>query len=223
MNIITLDPTELEPRQNYLLILGMVVPRPIAMISTISADGSLNLAPFSFFQAVSANPPGVIFSPTRDRHGQIKHSLRNVQESGEFVVAMVTEDMAEAMNLTSAEFPDGVSEFEQAGFTPTPSDIVKPRLVLESPVNLECRVHSIVEMSKKPLSGAIVIGEVVRMHIHLDVFDHEKMVIDRDKYDVISRLGGSSFGRIADSFEMPRPQFDDEGKVIPGSYFKREE
>lgn len=221
MNVITLNTQDLDPRQNYLLLLGIVIPRPIGFISTISQAGIPNLAPYSYFQAVSSNPPAVIFAPIRDREGRIKHSLRNVLETSEFVASMVTEEMAENMNLASAEFPDGVSEFEAAGFTPWPAHAIKPFLVGESPINLECKVVNILELSQQPLAGAVVVGEVVRIHIREDLYNAEKMQVEISKFRPIARLGGSEYGRLTDTFEMPRPQMTVDGKIIPDSFRKK--
>ena len=221
MSIITLNTEDLDHRQNHLLLLSIVVPRPIGLISTISKDGKANLAPYSFFQAISANPPAILFCPIRNRHAEPKDSHINAEQTGEFVAAVVTEEMAEPMNLASVEFPHGISEFEKAGFTAKPAEIVKPSLVGESPVNMECEVFKIVEMDNKPLSGAIVIGKVVRVHIREDMFDAEKNVVKEDGYNLISRLGGSGYAPIREIFEMSRPMLMPEGDPVKGSHLKK--
>ncbi len=222
MKIITIDPKELAPRQNYLLLLGIIIPRPIGLISTLSNENIPNLAPFSYFQALSANPPAALFCPTRNREGVEKDSLRNVKANGEFVACTVTEEMAERMNLASAEFPENVSEFEKSGFTKAESKVVKPFGVMESPVCMECRVANIFEFPPNPLSGAVVVGEILRYHISENVLDQENLLIKPERYKLISRLGGSAYGRVENPFEMPRPKLDQEGNVIPGSFTKIE-
>ena len=221
MEFHTLFPSELESRHIQQLLLAVVIPRPIGFISTISAGGEPNLAPFSYFQALSAAPPALMFSPNRDRSGRIKHSLRNVREVGEFVANSVSEEMAEAMNYASGEFPDGVSEFKKAGFTPLPSRVVKPFRVAESPVNMECRVIHLHELSDQPLGGTIVVGEIVAFHIREDLFDAENRLLRADRFHPLSRLGGISYAPIRDRFDMPRPKMTPEGEVVPGSHLKK--
>ncbi|MBT3233187.1 MAG: flavin reductase family protein [Calditrichaeota bacterium] len=205
MKHIVINPHDLEPREIHKLLLGIIIPRPIGLISTISAKSGPNLAPFSFFQAISANPPTLLFCPTRDRNGGIKHTHGNVIEIGEFVANVVTEKMATAMNISSGDFPENISEFESAGFTPLKSDKVKPFRVAESPVNLECRVIKIVEVSEEPLGGAVIIGEILRFHINEEVFDPENKMINPEKFDLISRLGGMAYAPIRERFDMSRP------------------
>lgn len=208
METITLNTEKQGLRQNASLIMQIVIPRPIALISTLAAGGVSNLAPFSYFQVVSANPLAVGFSATRDRHGGMKQSHANAFENKEFVAAVVTEEMAERMNITSAEFPAGVSEFEKAGFTKGDAEVVKPSLIMESPVNLECRVMKIVELSDAPMGGAFVIGRVVRIHFKAGVYNQDTNKIRPENYNLISRLGGSKYGTIRDQFEMLRPVLD---------------
>jgi flavin reductase (DIM6/NTAB) family NADH-FMN oxidoreductase RutF len=134
----------------------------------------------------------------------LKDTLRNVQAMREFVVNIVSEEIAEAMNLTAGDYAPEISEFEISGLTPVASDIVKPPRVLESPVNLECRVHDIIEVSTKPMGGSIVIGEVIRFHVQDSIIDKD-MFIDPDKLKPVARLGGPSYSRIRDRFDMLRP------------------
>ena len=198
---LAVDPTTAAPANIYKLLIGTVVPRPIAFVSTLSSDGVPNLAPFSFFNVICANPPVVSFAcgvrvPTKD-------TLANVRATGEFVVNIVTEEIAERMNLTSGEYEAAVNEFEVSGLTPVASECVRPPSVVESPVNMECRVLQIIDVSTKPLGGSLVIGEVVRFHI-----DHgliENFRIDPDKLRAIGRMGGSGYTRTRDRFEMVRP------------------
>jgi flavin reductase (DIM6/NTAB) family NADH-FMN oxidoreductase RutF len=201
-----------NPGQNaaadiYKLMVGVIVPRPIAFVSTLSAAGIRNLAPFSFFTGISANPPVICFSPMiRGSDGQKKDTLRNIEETGEFVVNVVSEDIAQQMNLCAPEYPPEVDEFEASSLTPIPSDLVKPPRVAESRVNMECRLHQIVHVSPKPLGGSLVMGEVLRFHIADALFADFK--IDPDLLQAIGRMGGPSYTRTRDRFDMVRPKYE---------------
>ncbi len=218
----TIVPESLSAPERHALMLSIVIPRPIGLISTISVDGLPNLAPFSYFQAVSAVPPLLLFCPNRNRFGRIKHSLINARDQREFVACMVTEEMAEAINYASGEFHDGVNEFEEAGFTPLASELVKPFRVAESPIQMECRVREVMEFSDKPLGGSIVIGEVVRFHISEELLRKSdgnlSQAVDHPEYQPISRLGGVAYGLLRKTFDMPRPKMTDDGKVVEGSH-----
>lgn len=198
------DPQREDYRNVYKLMVGVIVPRPIAFVSTISVDGRLNLAPFSFFTAISANPPVICFSPMIRGDNVCKDTLNNVRATHEFVVNVVSEDFKAQMNVCSGEYPAGVDEFEKSGLTPVASRLVKPPRVLESRVNLECRLVQIVDVSAKPLGGSIVLGEVVLFHVNDAIFDHFK--IDPDKLKPIGRMGGPTYTRTTDRFEMERPK-----------------
>jgi flavin reductase (DIM6/NTAB) family NADH-FMN oxidoreductase RutF len=195
------DPASTPSLAIYKLLIGSVVPRPIAFVSTVSTDGVFNLAPFSFFNVICAEPPTVCFStgfrvPSKD-------TLANVQATGEFVVNIVSEEIAEQMNLCSGEYPHGVSEFEISGLTPVPSDLVKPPYVGESHVNMECKLVQMVEVSTLPRGGTLIIGEVVRFHIAEAIVDNFR--VDPDKLRAIGRMGGNWYTRTRDRFEMIRP------------------
>lgn len=200
------DPAALPWKSVYKLLTGSVVPRPIAWVSTVDPDGAANLAPFSFFNAVASRPPIVAFTAsvrTTDR-GQ-KDTLRNVRSTGEFVVNIVTEPLAEAMNLTSTEFPPEVDEFQAAGLTAVPSAVVGAPRVAESPIHFECRVHQIVEVGSEPGGGALILGRVVHIHVDPSVLLGEDK-IDIQKLKPIGRLAGAGYCRTADTFEMVRPK-----------------
>jgi flavin reductase (DIM6/NTAB) family NADH-FMN oxidoreductase RutF len=185
-------------------MVGAIVPRPIAFVSSLSADGVRNLAPFSFFTAISANPPVICFSPlVRGTDGSLKDTLRNIRETGEFVVNIVSESFAPQMNICSAEYPREVDEFLKSGLTPVASEIVKPPRVKESMVNMECTLVQIIEISAKPLGGSLVIGEVRRFHVQDEVGDQFK--IDPDRLRAIGRMGGATYARTTDRFDMERP------------------
>ena len=201
----TIDPSEHDYRDIYKLMVGAIVPRPVAFVSTISPDGIRNLAPFSFFTGISANPPVICFSPMiRGSDGTRKDTLRNIEAVREFVVNLVSEEFAGQMNMCSAEFPPDVDEFEVSGLTPIASDLVKPPRVKESHINMECRLLQIVDVSAKPLGGSLVIGEVLRFHIDDALFDNYK--IDPDKLHAIGRMGGPTYTRTTDRFDMTRPK-----------------
>ena len=198
------NPVELSTVAIKKLMTGTIVPRPIAWISTINADGQPNLAPFSFFNAVCPQPPTLLFCPeVRSTDGKLKDTLRNILESGEFVVNVVTEELAEAMNATATEFPPEINEFELAGVTAVPSMLVKPPRVAESPVNFECKLTQIVEIGEGKGSGSVVIGEILYMHIRDDVLlpDHK---IDVRALKPVSKLAGPEFSHLGDIFDMLR-------------------
>ena len=200
-----INPAEHDYRDIYKLMVGVIVPRPIAFVSTISSDGTRNLAPFSFFTGISANPPVICFSPmVRASDGARKDTLRNIEAVREFVVNVVSEEFAEKMNICSAEFPPEVDEFEESGLTPIASDLVKPPRVQESHISMECRLMEIVEVSAKPLGGSLIIGEVLRFHVDDALIDGHK--IDPDKLHAIGRMGGPTYTRTTDLFDMVRPK-----------------
>jgi len=200
-----LNPSEHDVRNVYKLMVGVIVPRPIAFVSTISPEGIRNLAPFSFFTGISANPPTVCFSPViRSSDGNRKDTLNNIEATGEFVINVVSEEIAVPMNICSIEFPPDVDEFKEAGLTPIESDLVKPPRVKESLVNMECRLVQVVHVSSKPLGGSLVIGEILRFHIRDELFDNYR--IDPDKLRPIGRMAGSTYIRTTDRFELIRPK-----------------
>jgi flavin reductase (DIM6/NTAB) family NADH-FMN oxidoreductase RutF len=199
------DPATSSHLDVYKLMIGSIVPRPIALVSTRSEDGLSNLAPFSFFTGVSANPPIVCFCPIR-RPGPEprKDTLRNISRTREFVVNVVSEEIGEKMNITAGEYPPEVDEFEVAGLTPIASDLVKPARVAESPVQMECVLYLALELSALPGGGNLVLGEIVRFHIADHLVDNFR--IDPDKLGAIGRMGGNSYSRTRDRFDMIRPK-----------------
>jgi flavin reductase (DIM6/NTAB) family NADH-FMN oxidoreductase RutF len=201
---VRIDPSGHDPANIYKLMIGTIIPRPIAFVSTVSRSGVRNLAPFSFFTAASANPPVVCFCPmVRGSDGQQKDTLRNIQETREFVINVVSEDFAAQMNLCSAEFAPEIDEFEISALTPVPSELVGPPRVKESHIHMECRVVQVVNVSPKPLGGNIVIGEVVLFHIDDSLISNYK--IDPDVLRAIGRMGGPTYTRTTDRFHMERP------------------
>lgn len=200
----TVNPSEHDPRDVYKILIGAVVPRPIALVSSLSSDGIPNLAPFSFFNAICSNPPCLCFSTAfRAGTGTAKDTLRNIRETGQFVVNIVSEGMAERMNLTAGEYPPEVDEFVVSGLTAVPSDLVKPARVAESLVQMECKLQQIVVVSDRPSGAALVIGEVVRFHVDDGIVENFR--IDPDKLLAIGRMGGNTYSRTRDRFDIARP------------------
>jgi flavin reductase (DIM6/NTAB) family NADH-FMN oxidoreductase RutF len=202
-SMIAIDPTGEIPQNIYKLLVGSVVPRPIAFVSSVSAAGIRNLAPFSFFTVASSNPPVIVFQNSVRPGGGFKDTLSNIRDTGEFVVNVVSEDFAREMNATSADVPPDVDEWELSGLTPLGSTLVKPERVGESRIQMECRLLQIVPVSDKPLGGSLVLGEVVRFHVAPEVFQDFR--IDPDVLRPIGRMGGPTYCRCADRFDMPRP------------------
>lgn len=189
------------------LLLSAVAPRPIAFVSTVDDQGRPNLAPFSFFNVFSANPPIAIFSPARRVKGNTtKHTLENVQNNRECVINVVSYSMLHQMNLASCEFAEGVNEFEKAGLTGIPSEVVKPLRVKEAPVQLECMVKELIHLGSDGGAGNLVISEVVRIHVSEAVFA-ENGTIDPQKLDLIARMGQDWYCRAQGDaiFEVPKP------------------
>ncbi|MBI4347074.1 MAG: flavin reductase family protein [Elusimicrobia bacterium] len=199
-----LEPESLSAADRYGLLIALIAPRPIAWVSTVDAEGRPNLAPFSFFTGVTGNPMTVCFCPANHRSGGKKDTLANVEATGEFVVNVVGESLAERMNQTSAEYPRGVSEFGEAGLTPAPSARVRPPYVKESPAQLECRLHQIVRVGEGPLAGNLVIGTVVFARVADPVWKDGR--VSHQDLRPIGRLEGAWYTRVSDAFEMKRPR-----------------
>ena len=205
--MLTIDPKELNTKELHGYLMGSVGPRPIALASTVDEMGRPNLSPFSFFNVFSANPPIAIFSPARrSRDNGIKHTLENASETKEVVIKLVSYNIVQQMSLSSSEFSKGVNEFTKSGFTPIPSDLVKPFRVKESPVQLECTIKDIVSMGDEGGAGNLVICEIVKMHISEQVLDANKQ-IDPHKIDLVGRMGGNWYCRASgDSiFKIEKP------------------
>jgi flavin reductase (DIM6/NTAB) family NADH-FMN oxidoreductase RutF len=198
------DPSAADPRDIAKLLVGVVLPRPIAFVSTLSAEGILNLAPFSFFTVASSNPPVICFTPGIRRDGTKKDTLLNIEATAEFVVNVVSEDFAAQMNICSGEYPPDVDEFAISGLTPVPSDIVKPPRVRESLVNMECRLMQIIHVSARPGGGSLVLGEVLRFHLNDAIVNN--YAIDPGRLRPIGRMGGPTYVRTTDRFDMERPK-----------------
>ncbi len=198
-----IDPSSTDVQNIYKLLIGVIVPRPIALVSSISADGVLNLAPFSFFTAASANPPVVCFCPMLNGQGSPKDTLSNIRETGEFVVNIVSEEIAAQMNITSGTYPPEVDEFVKSGLTPIASDLIKAPRVAESKVGLECKLFQIVDVSVQPMGGSVVMGEVLRFHLEDALVSNFR--VDPDLLNAIGRMGGPTYSRTKDRFDLDRP------------------
>ena len=197
------DPSEHDDVEIYKLLIGLVVPRPIGWIGSVSATGVRNLAPFSFFNAVAASPPTVLFSTIR-AGGARKDTLANVEETRVFSVNIVTEETVEAMNRTSGSYAPDVDEFELAGLTAVQGTVVGAPMVAEAKANLECRVGQIVPVGTDgPMAASVVIGEVVRIHVDGAILDGTR--IDQEALRAVGRMGGPTYTRTRDLFSLDRP------------------
>ena len=197
------DPHLLEQKVIYKLLTGIVIPRPIAWISSVSEDGINNLAPFSYFNMVGDDPPHVMFSTRRDNNSN-KDTLNNVLETNQFVVNMVTKELVEPMNASAATVPAEIDEFELVGVTPIPSEKVKPMRVAESPIQLECElVHHYFLEDHQQGGACVLIGRVVMIHIQ-DNFLLEESKINPELYKPIARLGGSNYCEQGEIFSIKR-------------------
>jgi flavin reductase (DIM6/NTAB) family NADH-FMN oxidoreductase RutF len=206
-------PSELGEREMYSVLLNAVAPRPIAWVSTISPAGDSNLAPFSFFNVVCADPPLLGFAPSMRAPAKLaadqsagipKDTLRNIRETKEFVVSVVTYDLAEAMNLTSGDYDAATDEFKLAQLAAAPSQVVRPHRVADSPVSFECKMHQIIDFNPSPDGGSLVIGEIISIHIGDQYLKEGRL--DRNSLDLIGRMGGMQYSRTTQRFEMVRPK-----------------
>lgn len=204
--MISIEPKEISTAKLQGYLQGSVGPRPIAFASTVDSNGNPNLSPFSFFNLFSANPPILVFSPSRRvRDNTIKHTLVNAEATREVVINVVSYDMVQQASLSSTEYGDGVNEFLKAGFTAIPSDLVKPFRVKESPVQFECKIQEIISLGNEGGAGNLIICEIVKMHIDEKILDANGG-IDQHKIDLVSRLGGNWYSRSnMGLFEVEKP------------------
>jgi flavin reductase (DIM6/NTAB) family NADH-FMN oxidoreductase RutF len=199
--MIAIVPTDLDPREAYRLLISAVIPRPIGWASTLGADGSLNIAPFSFFNAVSNMPLTVMIS-VGQRRGQPKDTLRNARETGEYVINIVDEDLAAAMNVTSGEWAYDVNEFDRAALATAASIDVKPPRVAAAPIALECKVTQII--SVQDTTYTMILGRVLRFHIRSGLL-RPNGAIDATLLKPVARLSGDEYATLGRVFEMKRP------------------
>ena len=200
------DLEQLEARRAYGLLTRVVLPRPIALVSSMDSDGVGNLAPFSFFSLGGMNPPSVVFCPLNDRQGVTKDTVRNICQTGEYTISLVTRGMADQMNQASWTYPPGVDEFDQVGLTRAPSTKVAPSRVAESPVSMELRLHQLVQHGEGPLASNYIIGAVVELHVDDGLL--REGLPDHRQLDLIGRLGGDDYCHVAGEtiFPLSRPE-----------------
>jgi flavin reductase (DIM6/NTAB) family NADH-FMN oxidoreductase RutF len=196
-----IDPSDLDIKSGYRLLISTIVPRPIALVSTVGPGGVNNAAPFSMFMGASSNPPMVAIS-IASRGGVEKDTVRNIRETGEFVVNVVDEALAEGMNLASADLPPSESEFDFAGLTAIPSMKVRSPRIKEAPASMECRLAMSMEIGRSP--NHLIVGDVVLFHVSDELMDG--LVVDVNKLRPLGRLGESLYCRVRDVFEMKRPK-----------------
>lgn len=196
-----LDPEDWPARQVYFLMTGLVIPRPIAWVSTLGADGTRNVAPHSYFNVVAHDPPHVVFSSSGGP-ARKKDTLANVRSSGEFVVNLVTMDVVEPMNFTATDFPPDEDEFIWAGLTAEPSQRVSAPRVAEAAAHLECELREVVPAG----NGSIVVGEVVHVHVTPRVWRAGR--VDPELLDPVCRLAGTRYARLGTIFQLPRPSWE---------------
>jgi len=205
------DPAGLSASHRYRLLISMIVPRPIAFVSTRSADGLANLAPFSFFMGVSGEPPLLALSIST-RQGEAKDTARNILETGEFVVNAATEDLAPAVNTASGDWPFETDEFALTGLTPASCVKVRAPRVAEAAFSLECRRHTVVPLGAAPTATQLVVGEVVWMHVREDVLESTAgapgtgPLVDAQRLKPIARLGKNLYARLGSTFALDRPR-----------------
>ncbi|MBL8813631.1 MAG: flavin reductase family protein [Planctomycetaceae bacterium] len=198
------DPATLATPVLYQHLIRTIMPRPIAWVSTVSNRGQTNLAPFSFFTGIGSKPASLLFCPVNKRDGSPKHTLRNILETREFVVGVVPFSLVESMNLTSAEVPPEESEFELAGLKTAPSVRIRPPRVEASPVSFECELMQHIPVGEGPGGGNIVVGRIVHFCIQDSVLNSDGYA-EPNLLDLVGRLGGSSYCRVAPTFEVERP------------------
>ena len=207
--MLSIDPAEHQQREIYKLMTGIIVPRPIALVSTVDAEGNANLAPFSFFAGVGSAPPTVLFCPVLRagggaHGGERKDTLRNVEATREFVINVVSESISSQANDSAAEVGPEVDEFKLSGLTPLASELVKAPRVAESPAQMECRLLQVIYTGDKPASGVIVLGEVVRFHVREALFENFR--VDPAGLDAVGRMAGNTWVRTRDRIELVRPK-----------------
>jgi len=198
----TIDPRTLSPRDAYNILVCAVVPRPIAFVTSMNSQHVVNAAPYSFFNALTGSPPLIMISVGR-KNGQMKHTAENILHQKEFVVNLVTDELVHSMNISSADFPEGISEIEQAELTLIDSTVIRTPRIAASKVSCECVLHKHFEIGNGPTD--LIIGEVVQFHIKEEVYSNG--TIDQEKFKPIARMGGNYYSRSTDLFELERPTY----------------
>ncbi len=207
--MIQIDPVGLQRKDIYKLLIGAVVPRPIAWVASVDTQGRRNLAPFSYFNIACIEPPMLVFCPQRRPDGTKKDTLLNIEASGEFVLHIVSEELARHMNQTSADYPYGMDEFEQAQLRAAPSNRVAPPRLADAAIAFECRVEQIVHIGGET-GAALVIGRVLLIHVRDDVWQDGYIMLESLR--PIARLAGNGYARVTDTFDLPRPVYQPEPK-----------
>jgi flavin reductase (DIM6/NTAB) family NADH-FMN oxidoreductase RutF len=197
--VLEIDPAQLDRRAAYKLMISLIVPRPIAWVSTISPGGSLNLAPFSYFNGISSHPP-IVMIAVGARRGERKDTWRNIEQTREFAISVVVPELVDAMVLSSGEFPPEVDEFKQARVTPIDSTRIKPPRIAESPVSLECTLEKIVEVA----GSALILGRVVLYHVREDLMVEGS--VDPVRLKPVARLGDDYYSHLGEVFKRARPK-----------------
>lgn len=200
-----IDPATLPERDAYKLLIGSVVPRPIAWVSSIGAEGQVNLAPFSYFTIASSSPPMLLFCPQRKTDGTPKDTTRNIRQTGEFVIHIVSEALVEPMNQSSAPYAYGESEFERAGLHAVAGARVRAPRIADAPVAFECRLEQIVPLGD-PAAAEIIVGRVLLVHVRDDVYRDGYVLLDA--LQPVARLAGDGYARVSDTFSLARPRLD---------------
>jgi flavin reductase (DIM6/NTAB) family NADH-FMN oxidoreductase RutF len=201
----SINPADHQVHEIYKLMVGLIVPRPVALVSTVDRGGVPNVAPFSFFCGVGSNPPTVLFCPSlRSSGDHRKDTLRNVEQTGEFVINIVSDAIAARANATAVDVGPEVDEFQLAGFTAIASEAVRPPRVAESPAQMECKLLQIIFTSQKAGAGVVVLGEIVRFHVNADL--EENFRIDPAKLDAVGRMAGNTWVHTRERFDLERPK-----------------
>lgn len=200
------DPYEINKRDRYKLLCGLVVPRPVALVTTLSEDGVVNAAPFSFFNVFSEEPAVAVLGINAQADGSSKDTMRNISAGKEYVIHLVSDEQSDAMNVCAVNFPPHISEIDMAGFTLKPSRLVSPPTIVEAPVALETRLMSITPVSP---TRNVVMGEIVRFKARPEIVDPEKLYVDITKYRPITRLFGNLYARLGEVFEVKRQTYEE--------------
>jgi flavin reductase (DIM6/NTAB) family NADH-FMN oxidoreductase RutF len=201
----SINPADHQIHEIYKLMTGLIVPRPVALVSTVDKDGIPNVAPFSFFCGVGSNPPTVLFCPSlRSSGDHRKDTLRNVEQTGEFVINIVSDSIAAATNATAADVGPEVDEFLLAGFTAIPSEVVRAPRVAESPAQFECKLLQIVFTGNHPGAGVVVLGQIVHLHVNAEL--EQNFRIDPAKLDAVGRMAGNTWVHTRERFDLERPK-----------------